>query len=82
MSLSKTEWPLRKIIWGIYSIDMNSFITRQPIKGKVPLDEFDTYEDAQKHMIAVWTPHEISKWKLEPRPKVRIGANQINERDV
>lgn len=82
MSLAKAEWPLRKIIWGIWSISMNAYITHKQIGEKKPLDEFDTYEEACKYMESVWTPKEITKWKMEPRPKERIGANQINERDV
>lgn len=61
---------------------MNAFITHQSIKEKHLADEFDTYVEAQGFLERVWTPKERTKWKLEVRPKERIGQQSILMEDV
>lgn len=82
MSISETRWPLRKIIWGIWSIEFDSFVTRGFVEKRTPRDEFDSYSEAEQYMKMVWTPREIAKWKLFPKPKERLGQNEITLEDV
>jgi hypothetical protein len=78
VTLSTTKWPIRKIIYGIWFESMKSFInSRTGVK-----DHFESHKEAADYIKGKFTPREIKKQGIWPKPLKRLGQNSIDEEDV